>query len=344
MNTAQFKQLPKVELHCHLDGSLSLKAIRRLAEMAAIPIPETDAALAQLTQVHEPVHSLMAYLEKFDFVAPLLQTKAALELAAYDVLEQAAAENVRYMEVRFAPAFSLEGGLSLSETIEAVITGLKKGERAFHIHSNLLVCGMRQLTNAQNSAAFAAAAPYLNQGLGGVDFAGNEADFPPEVLQPAIDFAHAQGLPLTLHAGECHCPHNLYTAVKAGATRLGHGTALFEDPSLVDLLKTSHTCLELCLTSNLQTKAIQKISDYPYDLIVSNQLNACINTDNRTVSNTTLTKEYSLFQRYFGTDLAAFLQFNLDGIQAAFCDEDLKQALTAEFKAAYRKIELTSKY
>ncbi|MCH4169944.1 MAG: adenosine deaminase [Lactobacillus sp.] len=338
MDLKTLQALPKVELHCHLDGSLSLKAIRQLAKMAQIPVPESDQALAQLTQVQEPIANLGEYLEKFDFVAPLLQTKAALKLAAFDVLEQAAAENVQYIEIRFAPAFSLDQGLSLSETIAAVIDGLKQGEAAFGIHSNLLVCGMRQLDNAANIAAFKAAVPYLNQGLGGVDFAGNEADFPPADLKPAIAYARTQGLPLTLHAGECHCAHNIYESIHLGATRIGHGTALYEQPDLAAYIKAHHTCLELCLTSNLQTKAVTNIADYPYDLIRQNQLQACINTDNRTVSNTTLTKEYALFQKYFQTSAATFLQFNLDGIAAAFCDPALKVQLTRQFKAAYQAL------
>lgn len=335
MDLQTLQALPKVELHCHLDGSLSLKAIRRLAAMAHRPVPVADADLRQLVQVQEPVLDLMDYLKKFDFVAPLLQTKAALHLAAYDVLEQAAQENVQYIEIRFAPAFSIDQGLTYSEAIEAVLAGLEQGRLAFGIESNLLICGMRQLSNAQNIATFKAAAPFLTQG-GGVDFAGNEADYPPEVLQPAVDYAKAHHLKLTLHAGECHCAHNIYDSIMAGVQRIGHGTALYEAPELADVLKAHRVCLELCLTSNLQTKAIHHLADYPYALIVRKKLLACINTDNRTVSNTTLTKEYALFQRYFGTTATQFLKFNLAGIQAAFCSKALKRQLRYRFVSIYR--------
>lgn len=335
MDLRTLQALPKVELHCHLDGSLSLKAIRRLAAMAHRPIPATDADLQKLVQVQEPVLDLMDYLQKFDFVAPLLQTRAALHLAAYDVLEQAAKENVQYIEIRFAPAFSTDQGLTYSETIEAVLAGLEQGRLAFGIESNLLICGMRQLSNAQNIDTFKAAAPFLTQG-GGVDFAGNEADFPPEDLEPALTYAKAHHLKLTLHAGECHCAHNIYESIRAGVQRIGHGTALYEAPELADLIKKNKVCLELCLTSNLQTKAIHSIADYPYDLIVRKKLLACINTDNRTVSNTTLTKEYALFHHYFGTTTTQFLKFNLAGINAAFCDRGLKRRLRNQFVLTYQ--------
>lgn len=337
MDLDQLKALPKVELHCHLDGSLSLPTIRRLAKLANIAVPEDEAQLRQLTQVTGPVPDLMTYLTKFDFVAPLLQTEAALEIAAYDVLQQAALENVRYMEIRFAPAFSVQQGLSYQAAIQAVLVGMAKAKQAFNIEASLLVCGMRQQSNAQNIAVFKAASLFKNQGLGGVDFAGNEADFPPAVLQPAADFAQQQHLNLTFHAGECHCAHNIYEAIHLGARRIGHGTALADQPDLAQLIKTTNTCLELCLTSNLQTKAIQTIEAYPYPLIVAQDLAACINTDNRTVSNTTLTKEYALFQKYFHTDLATFLNFNLAGIEAAFCTPQLKTALRREFKGVYAK-------
>ncbi|WP_230912809.1 adenosine deaminase [Agrilactobacillus fermenti] len=330
------KQLPKIELHCHLDGSLSLHTIRTLAQMAGITVPADDQALTKLTQVDDQITSLVEYLEKFDFVAPLLQTAPALELAAYDVMRQAAAENVRYIEIRFAPAFSIEKDLTLSTAIQAVLTGIAKAESSLPIKGRLLICGMRQLTNQANIDAFQAALPFQSSHhLAGIDFAGNEADFPPDVLKPAIEFANQHGLAMTLHAGECHCAHNIYEAIKLGAKRIGHGTALYQEPELATFIKANHTCLELCLTSNLQTKAINAISEFPYDLIIKNKLSACINTDNRTVSNTTLTKEYSRFQDHFGTDKAQFLAFNLAGIAAAFCDSKEKTALTMAFKQAY---------
>ena len=319
--------LGKTELHCHLDGSLSLRCIRQLAKMINRPLPASDDALRQLVQAPADSENLADYLKTFDFVAPLLQTKKALQLAAFDVVAQAAEENVRYIEIRFAPAFSISGGLSLSDATEAVIEGLHQAMTKFDIVAKALVCGMRQLPNADNQAMFRANAALLGNGLVGGDFAGNEADFPTSVCAPAIKTAQRLGVPLTFHAGECHCPQNIAEAIFLGIPRIGHATACFDQPDLIQKIVQTHTTIELCLTSNLQTKAARSLDEFPYQALKAAGAAITINTDNRTVSNTTLTHEYELYQTYFKTTAADFLAFNLNAINAAFISEPAKQAL-----------------
>lgn len=215
MDFQTLHQLSKTELHCHLDGSLSLSCIRQLAKMIDRKLPATDDELRRLVQAPADSENLGDYLKAFDFVAPLLQTKKALQLAAYDVVEQAAEENVRYIEIRFAPVFSLLGGLSLVEATQAVIEGLHQGMATYDIMAKALVCGMRQLPNTDNQTMFKTTAPLLGSTLVGGDFAGNEADFPTNVCAPAIKTAQSLGVPLTFHAGECHCPQNIAEAVRS---------------------------------------------------------------------------------------------------------------------------------
>jgi len=335
LTATQLHALGKVELHCHLDGSLSLSAIRQLAHMAGITIPESDAGLIKLVRAPDTVTTLEEYLKTFDFIAPLLQTQAALTLAAHDVLAQAAAENVRYIEVRFAPELSTFGALTYAQTIEAVLLGLRQGMDDFDIQAHALVCGMRQSSDAVNAAVFNASQPYLTQGVAGGDFAGNEADFPTSAVTAAIQSAQALNIPLTFHAGEDHCAQNIADAIGLGIRRIGHGTASFDQPQLINTIVATNSTVELCLTSNLQTKAARKLSEFPFRPLRQAGAKITINTDNRTVSNTNLTREYSLFQELFQVDKDDFLEFNLNAVDAAFLAPtdkiQLQQRLNQEY-------------
>lgn len=335
LTVQELKALPKVELHCHLDGSLSLKAIRKLAQMAAVELPASDQALRELVSVPDDIEDLLDYLKRFDVILPLLQTAEALELAAYDVIEQCAAENMRYIEVRFAPDFSTEKCLSVSKAIAAVIKGLHQAQADFGVESGLLVCAMRQYSNQRSQMMFKAAQPFLGQGLVGGDFAGDEADFPTEVIEPAIKTAQQLGIPMTLHAGESHCAHNVMAALALGIRRFGHGVALGGHVDFQKQVSEADGVLEMCLTSNLQTKAVKDLASYPVAELLANQVKITINTDNRTVSNTNLTKEYDLWQRHFGITKSQFLEFNLNAINAAFCSATIRQQVIQDLQKGY---------
>ncbi|MCI1986838.1 MAG: adenosine deaminase [Lactobacillus sp.] len=330
-----YHHLAKVELHCHLDGSLSLPTIRRLAKMANIAVPPTDAELASMAQAPANTATLLDYLRPFDFIRPLLQTKAALRLAAYDVCAQAAEENVRYLEVRFAPTLSQDRGLSVAETIQAVVAGLHDAMQAFDMTANALVCGMRQDRSGANTAMFQAAVPLLGHGLVGGDFAGDEAHFPTTDLTAEIQAAQALGVPLTLHAGECHCVQNILHALTLGIPRIGHATALAHEPQAIAAFVAAGATAELCLTSNLQTKAANSLAEYPYPQLRAAGVKLTINTDNRTVSNTTLTREYQLFHAHFKTGIADFLTFNRNAANAAFISAKARTALSQRLAREY---------
>lgn len=321
-------ELVKTELHCHLDGSLSLGVIRQLAQMAKITIPAEDEALRKLVSVHGKVDSLMAYLKLFDFVRPLLQTASALELAGYDLVRQAARDKIIYIEVRFAPELSTDQDLTILEAVSAVLVGLNRGQEDFGVVAKLLVCGLKQTNPNQTKELFLAIADLAPKGLVGFDFAGNEADYPTEELRDIIQFTQSLGYPMTFHAGECGCVTNVIQALELGIRRIGHGTALTRNPEAIQAFVNSGATLEMCLTSNLQTGAADSIEYFPYHELVEAGANITINTDNRTVSNTTLNREYQLFVEYFGTSKADFYRFNQNAIQASFaCDEEKKVLL-----------------
>ena len=328
MDKTTLKDLAKAELHCHLDGSISLEVIRQLAEMANIVVPVSDKELKQLVVAPENAESLMDYLKTFDFVRPLLQTKEALHLAAYDVARQAAQENVIYTEIRFAPELSMDEGLSASETVEAVLAGLKQAEEEFGIVAKVLVCGMKR-------DIIEHVVELAEKGLVGFDFAGNELDFPPAQLADLIKETQALGLPMTFHAGECGCAHYIADSIALDIKRIGHSTAIYNQPELIQEFIEKGVTAELCLTSNLQTKAAKSLDEFPFLALKNAGAKITINTDNRTVSDTNLTKEYALFVKHFGVSVADFLAFNKNAIQASFTNEAQKAELLSKIDNLY---------
>lgn len=335
MDKTTLKDLAKAELHCHLDGSISLEVIRQLAEMANITVPVSDKELKQLVVAPENAESLMDYLKTFDFVRPLLQTKEALHLAAYDVARQAAQENVIYTEIRFAPELSMDEGLSASETVEAVLAGLKQAEEEFGIVAKVLVCGMKQSPKEVTRDIFEHVVELAEKGLVGFDFAGNELDFPPAQLVDLIKETQALGLPMTFHAGECGCAHYIADSIALDIKRIGHSTAIYNQPELIQEFIEKGVTAELCLTSNLQTKAAKSLDEFPYLALKNAGAKITINTDNRTVSDTNLTKEYALFVKHFGVSVADFLAFNKNAIQASFTNEAQKAELLSKIDNLY---------
>ena len=335
MSTIDFHSLAKTELHCHLDGSLSLPTIRQLAAMVNIDLPASDEELKQ--HVTAPAHceNLLDYLEAFDYIRPLLQTKEALTLAAYDVAKQAALENVVYIEVRFAPELSMDQGLTVPETIDAVCEGLRQAQDEFGIVAKALVCGMRQSDQELTSRILAEANQVTDQDFVGFDFAGDEHNYPPQAIDALIQQVKNYNRPMTLHAGECHCPANVTQSMAYGIKRNGHVTLLAYEPDLLKEFVKNGVTGELCLTSNLQTKAAATVEDFPYLKMKEAHAHISINTDNRTVSDTDLTKEYALYHRHFHTTPTDFYQHNVDAIQASFASDEEKQELLTKLEKAY---------
>ncbi|QIL45884.1 adenosine deaminase [Vagococcus coleopterorum] len=329
------QHLPKIELHCHLDGSVRPHILERLAQEQGNPLPYSSAELASKLTAPEDCESLLEYLERFDIVLPYLQTAEAIELISYDLIEQVAEENVAYIEVRFAPLLFAHQGLTINQIVEAVIAGLKRGEEVFGVKSNALLCGMRHHTNSDNKAVVEATKNYLNNGVVGFDIAGDEAQFPADLYTDLITLAKKYAIPLTLHAGECGCPQNVLTSIKLGATRVGHGIAIAKDDAILAECKERGTVIEMCPTSNFQTKAVTKLEDYPFKKFMDAGLNICINTDNRTVSNTTLTKEYTKLHKWYNIDYRCMEQLNHNAVNGAFISDNEKEQLHTLLKTAY---------
>ncbi|HGC9649663.1 TPA: adenosine deaminase [Streptococcus agalactiae] len=335
MTQAVLKELAKAELHCHLDGSLSLPAIRKLANMADIILPSSDKELRKYIIAPAQTESLVDYLKTFEFIRPLLQTKEALRFAAYDVARQAALENVIYIEIRFAPELSMDKGLTASDTVLAVLEGLADAQKEFNIVARALVCGMRQSSHKTTKDIIKHIVDLAPKGLVGFDFAGDEFSYPTDSLVDLIQEVKRSGYPMTLHAGECGCAKHIADSLNLGIKRMGHVTALTGQRDLIKRFVEEDAVAEMCLTSNLQTKAASSIQSFPYQELYDAGGKITINTDNRTVSDTNLTKEYSLFVTYFGTKIEDFLVFNQNAVKASFTSDSEKDTLLHKLQENY---------
>ncbi|EPT97134.1 adenosine deaminase [Streptococcus agalactiae] len=335
MTQAVLKELAKAELHCHLDGTLSLPAIRKLANMADIILPNSDKELRKYVIAPAQTESLVDYLKTFEFIRPLLQTKEALRFAAYDVARQAALENVIYIEIRFAPELSMDKGLTASDTVLAVLEGLADAQKEFNIVARALVCGMRQSSHKTTKDIIKHIVDLAPKGLVGFDFAGDEFSYPTDSLVDLIQEVKRSGYPMTLHAGECGCAKHIADSLNLGIKRMGHVTALTGQRDLIKRFVEEDAVAEMCLTSNLQTKAASSIQSFPYQELYDAGGKITINTDNRTVSDTNLTKEYSLFVTYFGTKIEDFLVFNQNAVKASFTSDSEKDTLLHKLQENY---------
>ncbi|MFL2134264.1 adenosine deaminase [Desemzia sp. FAM 24101] len=323
-------QLPKVELHCHLDGSVPMKTLKKLAEKQQL-----DGALLDQVAAPEKCRDLSDYLKSFDITLQLMQTREQLEESAFATAEAAALENVRYMELRFAPLLHTEAGMTLPEIISAVSEGVHRAMEQYNILVNLLICGMRQDSNEENLAMLSELTQTQESLLVGFDMAGPEPDLANDHIEPLTAFAQEKGLQITLHSGECGCAHNVVQAIHLGADRIGHGIATQMDETAQALCVEKGTVIELCPTSNIQTNAVDSWEDYPLLDFMEKGIRCCINTDNRTVSHTSLTREYLLLAEHLGINYATMKSLNLNGLSGAFTTAEVKEKLAAVIEIAY---------
>ncbi|MFC4653320.1 adenosine deaminase [Lactococcus nasutitermitis] len=332
-------KMPKVELHCHLDGSLSLACIKQLAKNDGQSLPATDAEILEKAQAPETTRNLLEYLQRFDFVLPLLQSYRNLEIAAYDVVQQAAKDNVKYIEIRFAPAQHLQKNLTLEEAVEAVIAGLARAEQDFDITANALICGLKHQPLSELEKLLPLFDTISDEKLVGFDLAGDEVNYPEIKFEKIISAAKNSNIHITLHAGECpHCEQNIIDAVELGATRIGHGVMSKDITAYWETLIEKNIVLEMAPTSNFQTKSITALADYPFKKFYDAGLHVTLNTDNRTVSNTNLQQEYTKIADWYDFQVSDFEKINHYAIDGAFIPEIEKIQLHNDFTADYAKL------
>lgn len=315
----------RVELHCHLDGSLNLDFVQRHLASQGITINRTE--LEERLEVKPDCTSLTEYLEKFDLPLLCLQTKEALEQAAYELVMDAAKDGVAYIEVRFAPMLSIEKGLTCAEVIDSVVCGLKKGERESGTYAFAIVCAMRHHSFEQNMEMLRATKQFVGRGVCALDLAGDESAYPTSLFRKLFIQAKEWEIPFTIHSGECGSVDNIREAIELGAERLGHGIALEKSPELRKLCKEKGIGIEMCPTSNLQTKAVESMEGYPLKQFLEEGLLVSVHTDNRTVSGTTMEQEETLVKERLQLSDEMWLQCTKNAIQTAFASDEIKEEL-----------------
>lgn len=326
LTKSQIQAFPKVELHCHLDGSIRPETLLKIANQQNLPIPQELSILEERMQAPQDCSDLNEYLERFDFVLPYLQSEFALEAAAFDVMEQAFEDGVAYIEIRFAPSQSMEQGLSCPQTIQAVARGIARAESIYPVKGNILIIGMRQESVVAISQIFSESVS--EEKVVGIDLAGpEEDDYVLKLAQTYQLLIDGQNVQLTLHAGECGCIRNVYQAIESGAKRIGHGIILKGDEKGQEFVSRNQICIEGCPTSNVHTKAITDYHQYPFREWLTAGVPFCLNTDNRTVSKTTLTDEYVHMTRHCQMSESELRLLNETAARHSFASEKEKEQL-----------------
>ncbi len=325
------QRMPKAELHCHLDGSLRPATLLELSLAQGITPPAATAADLGAWMRVDDARNLADYLARFEVTLAVMQDAASLERIAHEFVLDAALDGVRYIEARFCPTLNVRGGLSTDAVMDAVLKGLARGERETGTTARVIVCALRSFPAPHSHEMAELAVAYRQRGVVAFDLAGGEAGNPAHQHAAAFDYARANDLAVTVHAGEGDGQLSIREAVhRCGADRIGHGTRLHEDASLEAYVIDRQIPLEVCPTSNVQTRVAATFAQHPLTRYVSLGAVVTINTDNRLMSGVSLTDEYVRCAEHLGYDLARLGQLALASFGAAFLPHAARTAMRAE--------------
>jgi adenosine deaminase len=332
-------RLPKAELHVHLDGSLRPETMIELARKARVPLPAYDPEPLRKFMLVDDASSLEDYLHRFDFTIPLLQTPEAIERVAYEMVEDASRDNVRYLEVRYCPHLSQREGLALEQVMEAELRGLARGERDFGVIARVINCSLRHYDPAISLELAECSVAFRNRGVVAFDLAGGEAGRPPGTHRAAFDLAARGLLGITVHAGEAAGADSIAEAMLlCHAHRIGHGTRLYENPELQSYLRDRRTPIEINITSNVQTRAVRRASEHPVRGYFDAGLNVTLCTDGWLMAGVSLSDEYWLAHTELGFTRAEIDRLILNGFESAFLPWPERQKLIESVREELRAI------
>ncbi|MFA6618418.1 MAG: adenosine deaminase [Candidatus Neomarinimicrobiota bacterium] len=322
---------PKIDLHCHLDGSLRPETIMELADQQGVKLPYDSLEKMKKYLYCENATSLEDYLERFDVTLSVMQDEASLERVTYELCEDAAKENIRWLEIRYSPILHTQKRMLTVDNIEAVFRGMRKAERDFNISGGVIVCGMRSFDPKISLELAELAVAYKNRGVIGFDLAGPEENYPAKHHEEAFRLVLKNNINITIHAGEAYGAESIHQAVHyCGAHRIGHGTRLSEDGDLMNYINDHRICLEICLTSNLQTKSVASLDRHPFKFYRDYGLRLSLNTDNRLMSNTTVTNELYIAYKTFDLSIDDIKDIIIDGFKSAFIHHRERTKLVQE--------------
>lgn len=320
-----------IDLHLHLDGSLPVDTVIKLAKMQNIDLPtnDVDKLKNDYLMVNKDCKDLTEYLERFDLPLKLMQTKESLYISIHDLLTTLKEQNLIYAEVRFAPQLHTQKGLTQEEVVNAVIEGMKSVD----FKANLILCCMRGDKNfEENKETVRLVKKYLNQGVCALDLAGAEAVFKTKTFADLFAYANKLDVPYTIHAGEADNSTSVFQAIEFGAKRIGHGVRSIEDSLVVAKLVNDQIPIEVCPKSNFDTKTFKDMDkDYPIKKLFDKGVIVTINTDNMTVSDTNLENEYKIIKEHFGFSDKDINILMFYSIKASFLSQKEKEDLTLEY-------------
>ena len=314
------QRLPKTDIHCHLDGCLRPRTMLELAAEQKVRLPTRN--LAELTRVLHAgrrTRSLADYLKIFDLTLSVLQDRDALYRVAYELAEDAAAENIRHLEVRYSPILHRKKRLTFEQIVDPVIAGLADAGKKYKMTTGVIICGIRSLDPKYSLALAELAVAYKGRGVLAFDLAGQEKDYPAKAHRAAFQLILKNNINSTVHAGEAFGPASIAQALHyCGAHRIGHGTLLLEDRDLMRYVNDHRIPLEVCLSSNIQTRAVKSIKEHPFHFYFEHGLRVTLNTDSRLISATTVSKEISLAVRAFRLSPYEVKRIIINGFKSAF--------------------------
>lgn len=332
-------RLPKAELHVHFDGSLRPETIIDLARAEGRPLPHDDPDQLRAYMLVDDARDLEEYLDRFQVTIALLQTPEAIERVAYEIVEDAARDNLLYIEVRYCPTLSTAGGLSLDEVLDAQLKGFQRGEAEFGVTARIINCSLRHYEPSMSIDIAEVSVAFRDRGVVGFDLAGGEAGRPPGLHREAFTIARRGYLGITVHAGEAAGPESIAEAIfLCNANRLGHGTRLYEDPDLRDYVRDRRILIETNITSNLQTHVVARAADHPVRDYLDRGLKVTLSTDSWLMSGVSLTDEYWLAHTALGFTRKEIELMIFNAFRGAFISRPERQALLKRVRAELERM------
>lgn len=323
------KDLPKVELHVHLDCCLSFKGLSRID-------PTISESFYKKNFIGTSCSCLKDYIRCADTALEYMQTKEQLEIVIEDLFDQLTNDNVIYAEIRFAPLLHLKKGLSSKNVVEIVSNKTKIESEKSGIAVGLILCTLRHFSVDQSLQTVKLVKDFSNKNVVGFDIAADEAGFPIDNHIKSFQFARDNNIFCTAHAGEALGADSVTNTLKyLKPNRIGHGVRCIEDNSLIEKIKKENIHLEICVTSNMVTKVFNNLKDHPVDFLLNKGISLSINTDGRTISDTTLNKEYVLLNKEFNWLKNKFLEVNINAMKASFSSNEVKNKIISILNQNY---------
>jgi adenosine deaminase len=334
------ERLPKVELHRHFEGAITVDSLLSIAEREGVELPSRERdELEKLVTITPDDHSLIDFINKFSVIGQVFASAKVVEELAYNCVTDAAAENIKYLELRYSPSYIVEAHkLDMDEVTAAVQRGIKAAaaDTGILVRSILIVERQRSMEEAWQVERLAE--KYMSDGVVALDLANDEANYGPKPFRDVFAAAKQKGLAITVHAGEAAGPENIRDAVEIlGAMRIGHGVTAIQDSEVMRMLHSLRIPLELCPTSNVQTEAVMQLAEHPLSLFYDAGLQIVLNTDDPAVCGIDLNDEYCSVISQFDFSLYGVERLLVNGVMSCFLPPPERRALMQKIGSEYQE-------